>query len=154
MTALNGAIHESPQKQNVAFLRIEPHMVHTVWERCKGFLAESISKNAPAFDVEDIYTNLLSNECQLWVAIGNGRMMAAATTIITVEPKAKTLAILNLGGEELRSWVKPMDEAFTAFAIENGCQYIEAVTRKGFHRFVPEFIEDGIVFIKRVGTIQ
>lgn len=154
MTSLEAHPSEQRVKDTIAFVRIEPHMIDTVWERCKDYLAQSISKNAPAFDVQDIYSNLLTNECQLWVAVGGGRIMAAATTIITAEPKAKTLAILNLGGEELRSWVKPMDEAFTAFAIENGCQYIEAVTRKGFHRFVPEFIEDGIVFIKRVGTIQ
>lgn len=149
--SLNGT---SPQLDKIAFLRIEANLVNSVWDRCKDFIAGSFSANAPSYDENDVKNNLLSGECQLWIALGRGKILAAVVTMLTVEPKAKTLAILNLGGEEIRLWIKELDRVLTLFAEENGCHYIEAITRRGFHRFVPEFIEDGIVHVKRVGKLQ
>jgi hypothetical protein len=151
-TALDNT--NSPQTDTVAFLRIDAHLIDSVWSKCKDFLPDSFSPNAPSYDLNDVYDSLVSGETQLWVAVGHGKILAAAVTMITAEPKARTLAVLNVGGKELKSWVNQMDAAFTNFAAQHGCDYIEAVTRKGFHRFLPDFIEDGIVYIKRVGTVQ
>lgn len=141
-------------QDKIAFLRIEPRLIDSVFDRCREFIESSFSANAPSYDIEDVKSSLETGEAQLWIAIGRGKILAGAITMITVEPKAKTLAILNLGGTEIRSWIKELDISLTAFAKENGCHYIEAVTRRGFSHFVPDFIEDGIVYIKRVGTIQ
>lgn len=134
----------------IAFLRVDPAIIDKVWDRCVPFIESSFSKNAPAYEVSDVKKNLLTNECQLWIAMGRGKIMAAVVTMLTVEPKAKTCVIVHLGGENIRLWINELDAVLTAFARENGCQYVEAVTRKGFDYFVPDFVQDGIVYIKRI----
>jgi hypothetical protein len=138
----------APAENSVAFIRIEPAMLDNVWPRCVPLLEKSFSPLVVDYDLKLIYEECLGGECQLWIALGHGRILAAVITMICQQPKSKSCSILHLGGEDIRLWIDTLDKTITEFALSHGCRYIEAITRKGFNRFVPDFVEDGVVHVK------
>lgn len=135
----------------IAFLRIEPEMVESIWPRCISYLQNSFSPLVSDYDIADLYKECRAGQCQLWVAVGLGRIMAAVITMISVQPKSRSCTIVHLAGEDMRLWIKELDKEITKFARSHDCRYIEAVTRRGFSRFVPDFVEDGIIHVKVIG---
>ena len=129
---------------------VAPEAVEAVWPHAAPHLSGSFTRRVQAYDLDHLKEYCLSGACQLWVAFDGGRILGAAATLLTEEPLAKTCSIINLGGERLKEWIALLDDKLTEFARENGCQVVEAVTRKGFSRFVPGFEEDGIVYIKAI----
>ena len=132
------------------FLMALPHEVPAVWPMCKDLLAKSFFRHVHTYGVDDLYDPLLTGEFQLWAAVRDGQVIGAAVTVIEEGRKAKVLSVLNLGGEDIKDWIASLDKAFTLFARQNNCLAYEAVTRKGFSRLVPGFIEDGVVYVKFV----
>ena len=121
-----------------------------IWPLCHPLLAKSFFRHVHTYGVDDLFDHVKSGEFQLWAAIRDGQIIGAAVTVLEEGPKAKVLSVLNLGGENVKDWIGPLDKAFTRFARENGCVAYEAVTRKGFARLVPGFMEDGVVYVKFV----
>jgi hypothetical protein len=134
----------------VEFHAILPDAIDGAWDACIPHLEKSFSRRVTAYSVEDLKNYCEAGLCQLWVAFEDGQVLGVAITLLTVEPMAKTCTIMNMGGTDFRRWVGPLNARLTAFARDNGCQKIEAVTRRGFSRFDPEFVEDGVVYIKEV----
>ena len=132
------------------FALASPEQIDVYWERCLPLLKKAFRNRIHADKPEDYYEPLKSNELQLWVAVSDD-VIGAVITCIEQGSNAKILYILSLGGEDLREWVSLMDKNLTIFAEYNKCAAIEAVTRQGFSRFVPDFVEDGRVYVKIIG---
>lgn len=122
---------------------IQPHEIDLHWEECKKLLKPAFRWRVQLHNVDDYYEPLKNGQLQLWRLPG-----AAMVTSIDKGSNAKVCTILSLSGKNIKSWIADLNETLTKFAKSEGCNAIEAITRKGFSRFVPEFVPDGIVYIK------
>jgi hypothetical protein len=71
----------------------------------------------------------------LWVLIDEeGEIKGAVVTCFIEYPNKKALHIMLLGGSEGRSWKNELIDTLRAFAVDQGCDCIEASGRKGWER--------------------
>lgn len=116
-----------------------------VWKKAKPALDSAITGRGEVHSIEFFYQPLLQGQFQLWVA---NEDKGYVLTSIEQGAKKSRLDINLLGGEDLPSWVDQMNEKLTDFAKEHGCVAIQAITRPGFSKFVPDFVQDSHVYVK------
>lgn len=132
----------------MSFYLIENDKIDLFWPEASAILERSFNGIMHTHKIEDYYDLLKENQMQLWAAQINEEMVGCVVTTIHEGTVANALQIFSLAGEKLKYWVEDMDVELSLFAQKNGCQLIEAITRQGFSRFVPDFVEDGRRYIK------
>ena len=132
----------------MSFYYVQPDRLDEFWPICKPMLETAFRFRIHADTADDYYEPLKNSEYQLWVAVSEDRVLGAVITSIIEGSNAKICNIHSLGGDDLPEWVDEMNDTLTGFANENKCAAIEAITRRGFARFVPNWVEDGVCFVK------
>lgn len=140
------------EKPEVIFGVIAPARIPALWAECREMLQSAFRYRVQEHTVDDYYDPLLRGELQLWCAFQNGDLIGALVTSIDHGSAAKVLNVLSLAGREFSKWVSMVDRSLTQFAADTQCIAWQAVTRRGFSRFIPDLVEDGVVYIKMVGN--
>ena len=122
--------------------------VDTYWPVCREMLGSAFKDKINIYTVDDYHKPLLEGNLQLWVALNDRDVIGAVVTSIDTGSAMSVCTVHSLAGECLKTWSPLMDEALTKFAKDNNCKAIEAVTRKGFSRVFPDFIEDGTIYVR------
>lgn len=81
---------------------------------------------------EDLKGMCLERDAQLWLAYKEGKIIGAGVTQIVIYPQMKVCRIITLAGTEFDGWKHVADQMITMWAREQGCDALEALTRKGF----------------------
>lgn len=134
------------------FMMLRPQEVNSLWPVCRDILQASFQQRVHVHSVDDYYPFLLSGHYQLWIAIDREEIIGAVVSSLEEGSNAKICNIMSLAGKDLTKWIGELDSKITEFAKLNGCYAVEAVTRKGFSRYVPDFVEDGMVYVKLTGV--
>jgi hypothetical protein len=99
--------------------------------------------------------NLLGALCMgdqtLWVCFNQAdKIVAALTTQIVNYPSRRLLAIQFLGGMSMQAWADDWLEMLEQYAIDCGCDGIEAVARSGFWKYVKNkgFNRNSVFYLK------
>lgn len=132
----------------MAFYVVNIQDIDLFWPQCKEILKSAFRGLVHRHSVDDYYEPLKEGAMQLWVAGNDNKIDGAVVTSLEQGSQAKACQIFSLAGESLKDWVSDMDRTLTEFAKANDCQVIEAITRQGFSRFVPDFVEDGRLYVK------
>jgi len=129
------------------FVIINKESINEYWPRCRDILEKAFRGKVHADCVDDYYDLLKIGHLQLWIAQADD-IVGAAVTVIEQGSKAKICTILSCAGDNLEKWIALLDSNISEFARENDCDAIEYIGRKGFTRFVPEYVEDGRIYVK------
>ncbi len=133
------------------FRPVYPREIENYWPIFQELLRPSFRYRVHTDRVEDYFDPLVEGDYQLWAVVDGEDIISAVVTCLEEGTNAKICSVLCLGGQRLKEWAHLMDETLTAFANENKCYAVEATTRKGFSRFIPNFVEDGVVYVKILG---
>lgn len=86
----------------------------------------------------DIFSHIVTGHYQLWVAIEVDVLVAACVSKIQEHPRARSIHIPYLGGDEHRigEWGPVAWDAFEDFARKNHCSHISIEGRPGWKTFL------------------
>lgn len=121
---------------------IPAEYIDDVWEDCKQYVEMGINKAQEEMDTHDIYFFLKEKEMQLWIVFdeeNNKEIKAVVTTQIIRYPQKKVCRIVTLGGEGMEEWVAEVLEILEEWSIEQECEAMETVCRKGFIKKLKSF---------------
>lgn len=131
------------------FGHLAPSEIDVCWPEIRQLLGAAFRDQVNIYSVDDYYEPLKVGGMQLWLAVDSIPIGAVITSIDTGSAMS-VCTVHSLAGERLKEWSGLMDDALMGFAKANKCKAIEAVTRKGFSRVFPNFVEDGVIYIRMV----
>lgn len=136
----------------IKFIKLPLEVIDHYWPQSAKLFEKCFGRREQAYTIDDVYDRVANGEMQLWCAFENKNMLGAVVTSVTAGSKARKLSVIELAGNKMKKWIKILDEELTSFAIINGCSSIEAITRRGFSKFIPSFQiqNDAILHIKRL----
>lgn len=105
------------------------------WVKVRPFMAEAVDYTGGRFSADDVLDLLLEYHYPLWVAFDDAHhIKGAVVTCFEEYPQKKYLRLMFCGGDkgEGRAWRGPMLETLQDWAVENGCDGIEATGRAGW----------------------
>lgn len=130
------------------FRDMKPHEIDGIWLECREILKAAFRQRIHVHTVDDYYPMLKVGDATLWCAIEDDKIIGCVVTVVDIGTGAKVVTMLSLAGRGLKKWIGLLDKTLTEYAERLDCDAVEAVTRRGFSRFVPDFVEDGVVYIK------
>jgi len=107
---------------------IPSRFIDDVWQDCQKYVEMGINK--------------AQEEMQLWIVFENQEkkiIKAVVTTQIINYPQKKVCRIVTLGGQGMDEWVEQVLEILEEWSIENDCEAMETVCRKGFVKKLKNF---------------
>jgi hypothetical protein len=100
----------------------------TAWPRCRPWIEAAIATGPGVETIEDVERLIESGRYQLWA----GRASAAVTEITHFQ-RRKILTVMH-GGGDLSELLVEIEPALCAWALEQGCDGIMGLGRKGWER--------------------
>jgi hypothetical protein len=150
-------IGTEPVGTNCKVVLVSPDDISMVWDDVVVFIDEALKHGEGELKSEDLILPLSQGEQRLWVALEDGKIIAAMITEIIPYPRKRVLRIITIAakdGHGMEKWYDflPMVEGF---ALNNGCSSLEAWTRKGMARKLKDWTHHYMVITKQLkGRIQ
>ncbi len=118
---------------------ITPHGVAGIWNEVGPMINRAVERGDGNYFLEDVFSLLLENRAQLWVAVEEDETIhAAMVTQISVFPRKRILTVLYLAGKHRKFWIHFMD-SIELWAKNQGCVGVEAYARVGLLKWLPEW---------------
>lgn len=108
--------------------------VDTCWDKVEGYLEKAAHHTHGRYTVDDIRTSITDYDHDLWVAFDEEKIKAAVVTNIVVYPKRKLLCMSFCGGENMKEWLDPLLTLLRKYALDMGCDGLEATARRGWSK--------------------
>ncbi len=115
---------------------IHPNTIPYVWIEVKPLIEKALAHSDGEYSVEDILEYLLNREMSLWLGTKNNNIDYALVTEVKKLPRKKCLSIVTISsksGYGLTPWLKSLP-IIEEYALNCGCDYLEAWCRKGLAR--------------------
>lgn len=119
---------------------VPKEFVDTCWPQVETYLEGAAQYTHGRYTASNIYDRIVEDDYVLWVAFEDDVILGAVVTNVMDYPQKKVLAMPYCGGVELSKWKDPMLAMLRKFAVQIGCQAIEATARKGWAKV---FKDDG-----------
>ena len=130
---------------------LTPEVAKHYWPTCRPIIEKAFRDIVQINSVDDYVEGLADGTFQLSVITDDANVLGAVITSIDEGTNAKVLNVLSLAGEKLPLWIHLVDRHLIKFGKSNQCDAIEYVGRRGFTHFVPEYKEDGVVYVRMLG---
>jgi hypothetical protein len=85
----------------------------------------------------------------LWVAIIEGKAIAAAVTQIDTTERSKVCTILACGGSHIENWIGFL-AGIESYARQFGCNCVRLMGRKGWARVLKNYRTDKVILERRL----
>jgi hypothetical protein len=119
---------------------VPPEYIDTCWSQIEQYMEKAARYTYGRFTADDIYESVVEHGYHLWVAFEGKEILGAVVTQFMIYPKRKTLSMTFCGGKRLHEWKAPMLKLLQRFAVDMGCDAVEATARKGWAKI---FKDDG-----------
>lgn len=106
--------------------------VEKLWHFAEPFVKRALDHTFGEVSAADIKNFCLSKDMQLWMIVKGERVMGAGVTQIVFYPQMKVCRIVTLAGTEFDNWMDMSHMHIELWAVEMGCEAVEAFVRKGF----------------------
>jgi hypothetical protein len=111
-----------------------------VFPKIESFLELAANYTYGRFSANDIKTDLLTKQQQLWIAYDSNEVYGFVVTEVISYPRLKVLIMHFTAGKKLLKWKDLMLSDLQDFAKSNGCKTIESYGRPGWAKI---FKNDG-----------
>lgn len=126
--------------------------IDSVWLEVVPFIEEALLAGGDAdVGTEDVHNDLLNSNRQLWTAVDEGKIIAAAVTQIIVFPRNKIGQVTLGAGIRMEEWMHYM-QVFEQWFKSMGCTRVELLGRPGWSRVFKQhgFVPESLVVRKRI----
>lgn len=125
--------------------------IDSVWLEVVPLIEEALIAGDPDVGTEDIHTYLLNSDMQLWTAVDEGKIIAAAVTQIIIFPRNKIGQVTLGAGIRMEEWMHYM-QVFEQWFKSMGCTRIELLGRPGWSRAMKQygFTPESLVVRKKI----
>lgn len=118
---------------------VPPMKLQALWPHIGHLFAEVVARPGSGWTLESMVDNVLAERWQLWM-VWNGKPMALCATELGIQDDgAKVCHIRWCTGEGARDFVPVLLPPIEAWAREEGCIGMKAVTRKGWARHLGDY---------------
>ena len=108
--------------------------IASVWPGVKALLSEAVTRDGSTMTLDALADELLSGRKQLWVGASGARgIEAVLVTEIIQHSAVRALVMVLCIGVDRGRWLSHLD-AVVAFARENHCGILRALSRPGWRR--------------------
>ena len=114
--------------------------IDTCWDKVEGFMERAAKYTYGRYATKDIYSLIVNDGYQLWVAYDEGTFKAAVVTSIMDYPQKRMLCMQFCGGDDMKDWLDPVLNILKRFAKDNKCEGLESTARPGWAKI---FKNDG-----------
>jgi hypothetical protein len=142
--------HSDTQYSDSQISYVPPEDVGLIWKQIEPLLLKPLEIDGFAYMPKDIFDSILKKKMQLWIS-WNGKtnvVEAAIVTEIIDYPRLRSCRYFLAGGTNMKSWFNPMKEQIEQWAIQNNCQRIELVGRKGWVKWLKDYKQKHIILMK------
>ena len=142
--------HSDIQSSDSQISYVPPQDVGLIWKQIEPLLLKPLEIDGFAYMPKDIFDSILKKKMQLWIS-WNGKtnvVEAAIVTEIIDYPRLRSCRYFLAGGTNMKSWFNPMKEQIELWAIQNNCQRIELVGRKGWVKWLKDYKQKHIILMK------
>ena len=144
--------HSDTQYSDSQISYVPPEDVGLIWKQIEPLLLKPLEIDGFAYMPKDIFDSILKKKMQLWIS-WNGKtnvVEAAIVTEIIDYPRLRSCRYFLAGGTNMKSWFNPMKEQIEQWAIQNNCQRIELVGRKGWVKWLKDYKQKHIILMKEL----
>lgn len=114
---------------------VPPGNVPDLWAEVRPLLEPAIDLTGGRMSARTVFSGLALAQYQLWL-LRNETILAAGVTEFRGYPTGlRTLAVLLIGGNDMRDWVHLWSDV-EAWAKRQGCTKIEISGRRGWSRML------------------
>lgn len=106
--------------------------VEKLWHFAEPFIKRALDHTFGEISAEDVKKFCLGQDMQLWMIAKKDRVVGAGATQIVFYPQMKVCRIVALAGAEFSEWMDLAHMNVELWAVDNGCDAMEAYVRKGF----------------------
>lgn len=128
-----------------------PHVINAVYPRIEAATAYSVGK----YKGSDIIQKIASGNMQLWAIYEDEEenLQGVAITEIAVYPQRKICRFLCATGENSDQWIGLIEQIET-WALDNGCDGLQAECRPGWERLLKDFgySKSHVILNKELGS--
>tara|TARA_R110000737_G_scaffold162072_2_gene189945 strand:- start:540 stop:977 length:438 start_codon:yes stop_codon:yes gene_type:complete len=112
--------------------------IDEVWPHVEPLIADALERSSQHTS-KDIYNDLQTGNCHLWVAdhVRDGILGVMVTYLVTTE-LARICRIFLCVGEQRRRWIHHLG-GVEDWARENGCKSVIAVVRPGWEKVMTDY---------------
>lgn len=114
--------------------------IPTFWHFAEPYIKRALDHTFGELSTENVKDLCLSRDMQLWMIAKGDRVVGAGTTQIVFYPSMKTCRIVTLAGSDFDEWMDVAHMNIELWAVQQGCDAMEAYVRKGF---MPKLLEIG-----------
>lgn len=116
---------------------VPPEHLERVWMLAADRLEAAVERSRGRWSMDALLAALQQEMYHLWVVFDDeGSFDGVAVTQIVSYPNRRMLAIQFLGGDNFADWVWLILDTFDRFALDTGCEGIEATGRAGFWKWL------------------
>lgn len=126
-------------------------LVKKMWPVLEPLFAKVTPSTNGCYEPEDVLTDLLEGQQELWVACDDKdptKLFAAMTTTFTQRPRKKVFQVIFIAGSKLRVWKDEFITAFESYAKRNGATLAEGYFREEWVHVWPGSRIHGAVLVK------
>lgn len=129
-----------PVGQSFKFIGgIQKEDIDKVWPLVAPMLAKALEYDNSGMRLIDLKDDIEANQKQLWI-VADESIRCAAVTSVTHSMYGRHLArIICLAGDGMDEWLSEILDVIEPWAKSHGCEFIEAVGRKGWERAAKKF---------------
>ena len=121
-----------------------------VWPMIIRWLEPAIDRSGGLSSADALLDNIVAGNNQLWVLWDEKEdttCAAGVTQILTYPTGIKVADIVSFGGRERKKWLHLFSEV-EAWAMQQGCDRIRIITRKGWARDLKDYKMTSVVLEK------
>lgn len=124
---------------------VDPKQVAYFWPHVEPLLRPAI-QNVGLSDFDDIATDILNGDALVWIAF-NGKIKAAASTILQKVGDARICVLTACGGEDMHDWL-PLLARIEDYAKAEECNCLRIYGRDGWQRVLDGYERKAVVLEK------
>ena len=113
---------------------VHPYNLPQVWHLVKPLIDKPLEYNRGEILSTDLLEGLMNDETVLLVGHDEDDLQGVIVAEFIVHPQKKEIFVLSWAVKDWKGfdkWVDLFEEALVGLALDNGCHYIGAYTRKG-----------------------
>ena len=128
--------------------QVPPLAVIHEWPRVASLVRSALARGEGSYVEADVALCCIGGTWKLWLVESEGEVTAICITEIVNFPRRRKCLLRYLAGST--GAIEPHIPAIEDYARREGCQVFNALTRKGFVRWAPDWSQKYIIMEKEL----